>query len=40
MWGWWSYRALNEHDRLDTGMVHDAYRALVTMAATERVPQK
>jgi DNA-binding transcriptional regulator YbjK len=40
MWGWWSYRALNEQDRLDTGMVHDAYRALVTMAATERVPQK
>lgn len=40
MWGWWSYRTLNEHDQLDTSMVHDAYRALVTMPATERVPQK
>jgi TetR/AcrR family transcriptional regulator, regulator of biofilm formation and stress response len=40
MWGWWSYRALHDDDPLDTSMVHDAYRALVSMATTEQAPQK
>jgi DNA-binding transcriptional regulator YbjK len=35
MWGWWSYRALHDDDPLDKGIVHDAYRALVNIAATE-----
>jgi DNA-binding transcriptional regulator YbjK len=35
MWGWWSYRSLNDDQPLDTGMVHDAYRALVDIGTTE-----
>jgi TetR/AcrR family transcriptional regulator, regulator of biofilm formation and stress response len=40
MWGWWSYRALHDHDPLDKGMVHNAYRALVNIAATEQASQE
>lgn len=40
MWGWWSYRALHDDDPLEKGMVHNAYRALVNIAATEQAPQE
>ncbi|MEV5054338.1 TetR/AcrR family transcriptional regulator [Arthrobacter sp. LAR12-1-1.1] len=37
MWGWWSYRALNDDDPLDTSTVSDAYRALVSMATQRTI---
>lgn len=40
MWGWWSYRALHEDHPLNEDVVRSAYRALVTIVATEQKQQK